>query len=77
MELVEGKSDLTVHEEYYTARTLHCTSMYHFDVFLYCRYFPCCVVDLNDAGVIKVAAGTFHSLAQTAYSQVFCCLIRF
>ena len=34
------------------------------------RFLPCCVEVLNDAGVIKLAAGTFHSLAQTAYSQV-------
>ena len=34
------------------------------------RFFPCCVDVLNDAGVIKLAAGTFHSLAQTACSQV-------
>lgn len=35
------------------------------------RFFPCCVEALNDAGVMKLAAGTFHSLAQTACSQVY------
>ena len=35
-----------------------------------CRFFPCCVKELTDVGVIKIAAGTFHSLAQTVCSQV-------
>ena len=32
---------------------------------------------LNDAGVMKLAAGTFHSLAQTACSQVQCTYCNF
>jgi len=35
------------------------------------RFYPCCVKELSDVGVIKLAAGTFHSLAQTVCSQVF------
>ncbi|XP_068688097.1 alsin-like isoform X2 [Montipora foliosa] len=35
------------------------------------RFLPCCVETLNDAGVVKLAAGTFHSLAQTSCSQVY------
>ena len=34
------------------------------------RFLPCCIEALNGAGVVKLAAGTFHSLAQTACSQV-------
>ena len=34
------------------------------------RSLPCCVKELSDVGVIKITAGTFHSLAQTIYSQV-------
>ena len=34
------------------------------------RSFPVCVEDLSRTGVVKVAAGTFHSLALTVYSQV-------
>ncbi|XP_048580362.1 alsin [Nematostella vectensis] len=35
------------------------------------RSVPCLVEDLSSTGIIKVAAGTFHSLALTVYSQVF------
>ena len=41
----------------------------------HCRLYPTLVEELCGVQIVKVVAGTHHSLALTSYSQVSCVLL--